>query len=504
VLSNLYAGRAAEHQRLVESYERAAAGQPQVVTLHGEAGIGRTRLATEFLGWASRQGAEVLRGGAFETGSHLPFQPVVEALRFRLEHENALKEMLGEDWLAPLSQLVPKLRLRYPDLPPVNLDSAAGRSQLFEPLVRLTLALAGQRPLVFFVDDLQWADSATLDLLQYAVRRWRETAAGILLLVSLRSEALQPPSQVGMPNLNEWLAHVEREVEPYHLELGPLNESDTVQMVSSILAPPAPEFAQWVFNETRGHPFYLVQTLKDLLERRVLRAQRRATGQWAFTVAAEHDLAQTVRVPSTVGAVIRARFDRLSPNAFTLLAAAAVLVQRLTFERLCAVAHLEEDAGLPALDELVSSRLLLELARPNAAGGYVFAHHMIRDVAYTEAGDARRRLFHQRALEALEAAKAPAAVLAHHALAAGLASAAFAHSLAAGQEALRLSAVNEAIVHFETARRLTQEAAQVGAEFETRLPDLYEQLGRAYALAGQPDQAQAVNEARTRRMPKQS
>jgi len=128
---------------------------------------------------------------------------------------------------------------------------------------------------------------------------------------------------------------------------------------------------------------------------------------------------------------------------------------------------------------------------------------MIRDVVYTEAGDARRRLFHQRALDVLEAAKAPAAVLAHHALAAGLAPAAFRHGLAAGQEALRLSAANEAIVHFEKARQVAGEASLVGAEFEARLRDLYEQLGRAYELVGQPEQAKAIYDELKRLAPKQ-
>ncbi len=192
-------------------------------------------------------------------------------------------------------------------------------------------------------------------------------------------------------------------------------------------------------------------------------------------------------------AVIRSRLNRLSPTAFTLLAAGAALEQQLTFERLCAIANVSEDMGLPALDELVSGQLVLEAARPDAASTYQFAHHMIWDVVYTEAGDARRRLFHRRALNILEAACKPAAV-AHHALAAGLVEAAFRHSLAAGQEALRLSAASEATIHFEKAGQLAREASLVGAEFEVHLPDLYQQLGRAYELNGQPEQAMAVYE----------
>jgi predicted ATPase len=292
--------------------------------------------------------------------------------------------------------------------------------------------------------------------------------------------------------LIQWLSNVERELKPVHLELEPLGEGETVQMVQSILAPPAIDFAQWVYYETRGQPFYLMESLKDLLERQVLHPKRRAVGRWSFAVDAEHDLGQAVRVPSTVRAVIRSRLNRLSPNAFSLLAAGAVLDQRITFERLCAISNVTEDLGLPALDELVSGRLLVEEARLSVASGYTFANDMLRDVVYTEAGDARRRLFHRRALEFLEAAGESAAVLAHHAQAAGLAQATFRHSLAAGREALRLSVVSEAIVHFEHARQLVQDSSQPEAAAERDLRDLYGLLSKAYDLGGQSEKALAI------------
>ncbi|MGH2521359.1 MAG: AAA family ATPase [Anaerolineales bacterium] len=202
-LESLFAGRGAEQQALAERFERAATGQPQLVMLRGEAGIGKTRLATEFLAWASMQGAAVLPGGTFESGSHLPFQPLAEALRVWLERENAPKALVGEAWLAPLGELLPELRERYPELSPPTREAKAGRTQLFEAFVRLTLALARRVPLVLFVDDLHWADSATLDLLQYAIRRWREAGARTMLLVSLRSEALRSFGQAATGGLIE-------------------------------------------------------------------------------------------------------------------------------------------------------------------------------------------------------------------------------------------------------------------------------------------------------------
>ena len=86
------------------------------MVLRGEAGIGKTRLAREFLAWASAQGAELLPCSAFESGSHLPFQPLVEAFRLRLERENSPKDLLDDVWLSPLSQLLPELASAYPGL----------------------------------------------------------------------------------------------------------------------------------------------------------------------------------------------------------------------------------------------------------------------------------------------------------------------------------------------------------------------------------------------------
>jgi predicted ATPase len=296
----------------------------------------------------------------------------------------------------------------------------------------------------------------------------------------------------GLQEMSQWLTRVERELTPAHIELKPLKERETVQMVMSILSPPDADFAQWLYDETRGHPFFLMETLKDLLERRVLNPKWIAEGQWSFAVDAEHDLGQAVRIPSTVHVVIRSRLNRLSPNAFSLLAGGAVLEHQITFERLCVISNVAEDLALPALDELISSRLFVETAYPGVVSAYTFTNDMLRDVVYTEAGDARRRLFHRRALEVLEVAKASSAVLAHHAVSAGLPQAIFHHSLTAGREALRILAVREAIIHFEHSIQLVRETSLPEMPDKTVLKDLYTQLGQAYELVGQTENALAV------------
>ncbi len=496
-------GRTAEVSTLIKLYHVAQRGQTQVVLLEGEMGIGKTRLATEFLAWAETEGADVLQGQAFETGGQLPYQPVIEALRPRIERENAPDDLLSDLWLAELARLLPELCDRYPDLPAPTGEKSVARNRLFEAMAHLGQALAARAPLVLFIDDVQWADATSLDVLHYLARRWAESGTPALLLLTLRVG-----ERAMLPGLAEWRTGMERAVPLTHLQLGPLTAKDILRLLQVLSgkgerrAEDLERFGQWLFAETEGQPFYLMETLKFLLERGVLASYPNEDGGWTidFTAAMEHETVVRGFFPPSVREVIVARLDRLTPNAFVLLVAGAVLDQGITFAHLCRVADLAEQDGLPALDEALHSHLLQESEReggPMTAGRYVFAHAMIRAVVYAEAGEARRSIFHRRALEALqEAAAAPAAVLAYHALAAGLAEPAFRWSLAAGDEAMRVVAVRDAITFYEQARHLLAERVH-GLGMETMLPapeieHLYTELGRAYELNAEWAKARAV------------
>ncbi|MFL5662003.1 MAG: BTAD domain-containing putative transcriptional regulator [Ktedonobacteraceae bacterium] len=134
-------GRTAEFGTLIECYQRVHAGQPHLVLLQGEAGIGKTRLASEFVGWAQAQGADILAGRALQTGSQFPYQSLTGILRRRLEQEHAPDDLLSDVWLAELSRLLPELRDRYPDLPVPSTDEALGHHRLFEAISRLVIVL---------------------------------------------------------------------------------------------------------------------------------------------------------------------------------------------------------------------------------------------------------------------------------------------------------------------------------------------------------------------------
>lgn len=506
-----FVGRAEEFNRLMTAYHLASSGQTQIVILAGEAGIGKTRLAAEFLQWATAQGAEVLSGRAFETGGELPYQPLAQLLRQRLDQEQTPADLLSETWLAELSRLLPELRDRCPELPQPQPDEATARGRLLEAITRLGRALAGHAPLLLFIDDIQWADTASLDALFYAVSIWTEVKSPVLALLCLRDTALVTQTEV-----QQWLTRFKAKLAVTQIALAPLTREDILALVASLESgqvevdqtigdtgenlrpetqsspPKFNDFAQALFTETGGQPLYLVETLKTLLEQKILIPYHPAQGapqlKWRTLAGETIGRFPLPRViPTGVREAILDRLSRLTPGAAAMLTAAAVLGQAASFRQLAEMSGIDEMTGLDAVEELVAKRLLLDTSQPDRP--YLIAHDKIRDVIQAEISAARKQVLHRRAVATLQGTEP--ARLAYHALAAGMSEEAFHYSLAAGDAALHLFAVREAVTHYETARKLI--AAGPLRQVEASAGQhLYTSLGRALELDGQFDQALAV------------
>jgi predicted ATPase/DNA-binding SARP family transcriptional activator len=517
-------GRAAAFSQLVAGYQQARAGQPQVVLVVGEAGIGKTRLASEFVAWALAQGAQVLSGQAFELGGRLPYQPLVEALRPRLEAENAPEDLLEDLWLAELARLLPELQVRYPDLPAPTQDELTAKIRLFEAVARLVDTLAQRAPLVLLLDDLHWMDEASLDLVRYLARDWKGHGSRVLLLGTVRSEGLSPKSQLGAQ-----LVDLGRDLPVSQVPLQALSQAQTLQLIEAIAgqrehgparptsagpaASPAQEAAplvalgDWLFAQTGGQPLYLLETLKLLRERQWLVPRLSADGTWRLEldvdIAVAQEQSRRELLPASVRAMIQARLAKLTPTARQLVMASAVLGKQATAKLLWQVAEGDTllggqgiQAGLEALEEAVRSGILREEdAGAGRPGSYHFAHELIGEVVYMGLGKARRQVLHQRALARLETEGARAGELAYHAKASGEAEAAYRYSVQAGDEAVAVFAVDDAIKHYEQARALLQDqkprhAALAASEVER----LYAHLGQAYAFQNAWEKAQEVYE----------
>ena len=521
-------GRAVAFTQLVGCFQQARQGQPQAVLVEGEAGIGKTRLARDFGAWALAQGADVLSGQAFEMGGRLPYQPLVEAVRQRLEEENAPEDLLDDLWLAELSRLLPELRVRYPDLPAPTEDELTAKLRLFEAVARLVDALGQRAPLVLLLDDLHWVDGASLDLVCYLGRHWIRHGNRVLLLGTIRSEGMELN-----PQLAAELSDLGRDLPITRIALQTLSHAETIQLLQAIAGEakpgtgsggaqrehgtavpatpgtepsPASEtklsaLGDFLFAHTGGQPLYLLETLKLFRDRQWLAPRLRADGTWGLepTVEMAATLVQKQSrrelLPPSVRAMILTRLARLKPPARQLVMAGAVLGNQATAKLLWQLAEMGMQAGIEALEEAVSSGILREeeagVGRP---GRYRFAHDLIRDVVYTELGGARRQVLHQRVLALLQTEGAAAAELAYHALAAGETEAAYPYSMQAGDEALAVFAVEDAIGHYEEAHALLQEQRLQTVLGASEVEHLYVYLGRAYAFQNAWEQAQQAYE----------
>jgi predicted ATPase/DNA-binding SARP family transcriptional activator len=490
-----FEGRAEEHSQLVTAFRRASQGGAQVVALIGAAGVGKTRLLSVFREWVVLDSPEVeiWDGRAFEMGGSLPYQPVIEALRLRLEQENAPEDLLDDVWLTELSQLMPELRARYPDLPaPMTGDAGFVRARLFSAVATLGSVLAASHPAVFVLEDMQWADADTRDMVHFLARRWAESKTPILLLLTVRQESFAADTP-----LREWLTQLGRDAPLTRLLLNALNGTAVRQLVARLAGPEVDQeatnaFGAWLWAETGGLPFFIDALLQMLIAEEVL-AARETEGRRGYDFAAaltQVKSAGQVQVPQGVRQALLSRLDRLSKKEADILLAASVLGRECSFETLCQVANVSEAGALEAVEALLNGNLLAESSA--ARRPYTLAHDYIREVVYSESHEVRRRIFHRRALNALEADRAPAAECAYHAVASLLDEPAFRYSLIAGDEALHSNSFLEGLAHYDRAREIARKMGTENANVASQsLLRLYQNRGRALELTLQYEAAQA-------------
>ena len=450
----LYVGRAIEQKQLFQSYQLAREGQPQVVVIIGEAGVGKTRTAEMFLRRLALQQIppDIIKGQAHDMGGRIPYQSLTAGLRIRLDKENAPEDLLSDVWLSELTRLFPELLDRYPDLPePLAGDTEFVRGRLFEAITTFIQSLAEQSPIVLSLEDIQWADLGTLDLLHYLVRRWLEMGSRVLLIMTIRQEALLTNT-----SLANWLTALSHNVSLKRLELSLLELENTHDLVRELrdgtsdrtLTASELEFSQWLFRETGGSPFHIHELLKMLMEEETLRPSSDKK-DYFDTKGAMQYIKQANRplIPQTIRDVILARLNHLSEDGRSIATAIAVIGRACRYETVCQISGIDEMDGLSALERLLESRILVE----GSLHTYRLAHDNIREIVYTQAGEARRRIFHKRALIQLKIEQAPASELAFHAHVAGMDEEAFQYSIKAGDQASHIFASKDAAYHYAIA-----------------------------------------------------
>jgi DNA-binding SARP family transcriptional activator len=455
LLESRLVGRVAEFQRLVSAFHGSAQGLPQVVVLSGEPGIGKTRLAQEFLAWAAARDATVISARAFE-GAALAYQCIADALR-RVPN---LESRLSSVWLAELGRLLPEL-LDLPNLPAPVSDESLGRSRVFEAVTKLSKQLGH---LVWMLDDAQWADAASLEVLLFVMRRASLEKIPVLLLVTARSEALS--------SIENWLTQLSREVSLDLLALGAFSKDETLRLLEGVGVPPE-ALLEWLYAETNGQPLYIAETLRSLSESGVLLAQRDG---WRVQLEDRPPTAPGVRM------VIEARFARLSLAARGLLETGAVLGQGFSFADAVMVAQMPETDLLSALEECLRARVLLELpALGLDVTKYTFSHDKLRETAWQRLSAPRLQALQKLALTRVHGS---AAQRAGHAYGARAWLEAVRFSVQAADDARRTYAWRDAAIHLELARKILIErpdGAVLGLGLSTNeIGHLYGTLNQLY------------------------
>jgi DNA-binding CsgD family transcriptional regulator/tetratricopeptide (TPR) repeat protein len=460
VASPTFVGRLEELGLLEAARVRAANGEPAVVLVGGEAGVGKTRLVAELAARCAADGVRVLFGGCIPVGEGtLPYAPVVEALRTLLAEigVEAVRELVGPSW-PELARLLPALGEPDHTGPP----GQAAQARLFELLLGLLGRLGQLAPLVLVVEDLHWADRSTRDLLAFLVRNLRRER--VLLMVTYRTD------EPGHQRLGSYLAELDRAGRVQRLELPRLDQAETVaQLVGILGTPPPANLAEAVFARSEGNPFF-TEELLDVVQ------------------------AGSGELPATLRDLLRGRVQALPEPARQVLAVVAVAGRRVPHRLLAAVAGRDDDTLVAMLRMAVADRLLV--TQPGE-DGYEVRHALLGEVVEADLVPGERVRLHAEYAKALaerpELAGAlpavAAAELAAHWDAAAEPARALPARVAAGQAAEHARAFAEAARHYQRALELWEQVADPDRLAGLDRVDLLARAAEAAAQTGTTDHA---------------
>ncbi len=372
-------GREHELEVVEQLLDGACAGEARILCVAGEPGIGKTRLLAEVAGRAEKHGCLVLEGGAAEFEGELPFGVLVDALEEHLESlaPSAYQRLATED-LGELAGVFPALRSLDPksDQP----TTAAERFRAHRAVCALLEHLAVSRPLLLALDDLHWADGASLELVSHLLRR--RPPAALLVAVAFRrgqvDRALESTIQRGLRETDAWI------------DLGPLPRAEAQTLV--VGAGPA-DYGR-LYEASGGNPFYLLEL-----------ARMGTEGERPWTAG------DVAGVPDAVALATVGELEALSPRARRLAQVAAVGGDPFELDLALATAEMSEADVLDALDELLDSDMVRSTSVPRR---FRFRHPLVRRAVYEACPSGSRIATHHRSARALEARRAPASARAHH------------------------------------------------------------------------------------------
>jgi predicted ATPase/DNA-binding SARP family transcriptional activator len=448
----------------------------QFIVLQGEAGIGKTRLAEEFLASIRPRGASIIQARCYPGETNLAYAPFIEGL------SNAIHQTAHANWhqgipassLSEAARLLPAIHQLQTNLPAVPTNEVPGaQARFFESLSLVIRALCeGDTPGVLFLDDAHWADDASLDLLTYFVRRLR--GQPLLVLVTWRGEDL-----AGGHRLRHLLAEAQRNESGELINLRRLTPEAVREMVgilSSQVAQFTPTITENLYQETEGLPFFIYEYLASLPD------------------AANHSAPAFWPLPHGVRGLLHSRLEQISETGVQLLQTAATIGRSFDYDTLREASGRTDEETISTLETLMEHGLIRE-AQPSQEKtspenlrllSYDFSHEKLRQLVYGETSQARKRLLHLRIAESLVGRirgrrdqPGIAGQIAYHYKQASQARQAAEFYQIAGEQARSLYANAEALAHFQTALALGH----------PHIAQINEAIGDMHILMGNYDSA---------------
>jgi DNA-binding winged helix-turn-helix (wHTH) protein len=366
-----FVGREDAMRRLIAQLDEARAGSGRFCLLSGEAGIGKTRCSEEFLTYAARTGCRVWAGRSFEDAGEPVFWPFMQIVREAVRALPELREA-GE----PLLERLAALDGGDPgDEASTERDEIPPRFWPLDEVTRLLLRAAQSVPVVLLLDDLQWADAGTLNLLNFLTM---ELGSSRMLVIATQREELTAGSSRRLARLGR---HAER------IDLTRLSQADVAHYIAAMTqAGPAETVARAVHRATAGNPLFVQETVRGLI------AEHGTNALQSLSESA-------IVLPEVARDVLRAPLQALDPDARALLGCASVLGERFELSLLQALTDLSLSRLLALIESAARQRLIVA----EAPTRYRFAHALIRTLLYDEMPTAERVALHRKAAEELEA-----------------------------------------------------------------------------------------------------
>jgi class 3 adenylate cyclase/predicted ATPase len=442
-----FVGRSSEMEQLYQALEHAKAGRGQVVAVVGEPGVGKSRLYHEFTHSHRVQDCFVIASTSVSYGKAASYFPLIDLLRtyFRIEgrddarliREKVTGRLLSLDRaLEPfLPAMLWLLDVSTDDPHWERLDPPQRRQQILDGVKRLLLRESRTQSVVVVFEDLHWIDAETQALVDALVEGL--PAARLLMLVNYRPEYR-----------HNWGSKT------YYrqLRVDPLPAASAHQFLDSLLGddPTVRPLKALLVRRTEGTPFFLEESVRTLVETKVLLGDR-----GAYRLLKSVD---AIEVPATVKALLAARIDRLNAEGKAVLQAASVIGTDVPFEVLQAIADMPSDQLRRCLTQLQAAEFLYETKIfPDLE--YTFKHALTHEVAYGSLVGDRRRALHARIVEAIERLYADRLDeqierLAHHAVRSEVADKAVPYLYEAGTRAVQRSANGEAVTYLRQGLKL--------------------------------------------------